>query len=94
MRRIKRTVAFRKSYDAVAGAIGMVKLDQLLTPMLFCLASDIPLERKFGDHLLTGNWATYKECHLRPDLLLIYQKVDTDILILAALGSHSKLFKK
>lgn len=34
----------------------------------------------------------YRECHIKPDLLLIYRKVDDDRLVLARLGSHSELF--
>ncbi len=36
----------------------------------------------------------YRECHIKPDLLLIYRKVDDDILRLARLDSHSKIFGK
>jgi mRNA interferase YafQ len=41
---------------------------------------------------LSGNWAGYRECHLKPDLLLIYCKPDASTLRLARLGSHSELF--
>lgn len=44
------------------------------------------------DHDLTGDWIGYRECHIKPDLLLIYRKVGDDMLILARLGSHSELF--
>lgn len=39
-----------------------------------------------------GDWAGYRECHLKPDLLLIYGKLGADTLRLARLGSHSELF--
>nr|WP_312842969.1 type II toxin-antitoxin system YafQ family toxin [Klebsiella pneumoniae] len=39
-----------------------------------------------------GDWAGYRECHIKPDLLLIYRKSDADTLRLARLGSHSELF--
>jgi mRNA interferase YafQ len=41
---------------------------------------------------LTGDWAGYRECHLKPDLLLIYRKIGEETLTLARLGSHSELF--
>jgi mRNA interferase YafQ len=41
---------------------------------------------------LSGDWAGYRECHVKPNLLLIYRKVDQDTLRLARLGSHSELF--
>ena len=53
------------------------------------------LEQKYNDHKLKGNYSEYRECHIKPDLLLIYQKQDK-ILILTciAVGSHSELFKR
>ncbi|MGX2982487.1 type II toxin-antitoxin system YafQ family toxin [Helicobacter sp. 23-1045] len=53
------------------------------------------LAPKHNDHALSGNLQGTRECHIKPDLLLIYEKID-DILQLNALrvGSHSKLFKK
>jgi mRNA interferase YafQ len=41
---------------------------------------------------LSGEWAGYRECHLKPGLLLIYRKPDAGSLRLARLGSHSELF--
>ncbi len=54
---------------------------------------DLPL--KYKDHLLSGDWHGYRECHLSPDWLLIY-KVDAraKILKLMRTGSHAHLFKK
>lgn len=59
------------------------------------LANGETLEPKHNDHALSGNLQGTRECHIKPDLLLIYEKFD-DILQLNALrvGSHSKLFKK
>ena len=50
-----------------------------------------PLDVRYRDHDLSGDWAGYRECH-KPDLLLIYRKSDADTLRLARLGSHSELF--
>ncbi|TLD94666.1 type II toxin-antitoxin system YafQ family toxin [Helicobacter jaachi] len=51
------------------------------------------LEPRYKDHKLQGIYKDFRECHIKPDLLLIYQKHE-DILVLAciALGSHSDLF--
>ena len=59
------------------------------------LANDEILESRHKDHALSGNLQGFRECHIKPDLLLIYEK-HNDILQLDALrvGSHSKLFKK
>ncbi|MFG7405636.1 type II toxin-antitoxin system YafQ family toxin [Klebsiella pneumoniae] len=56
------------------------------------LATDQPLDVRYRDHDLSGDWAGYRECHIKPDLLLIYRKSDADTLRLARLGSHSELF--
>lgn len=57
------------------------------------LAQDKPLPHKYRDHILTGDWVNYKECHIKPDWLLIYRKFDNDnSLVLARTGSHSELF--
>jgi len=59
------------------------------------IASDQPLEQKYYDHQLTGNLKDFRECHIRPDWLLIYQKIqDKLILVLSRTGSHSDLLKK
>lgn len=57
------------------------------------MATDQALEPRFRDHSLTGSWVDYRECHIKPDLLLIYRKFGTDILRLVRLGSHSDLFE-
>ena len=70
--------------------------DKDLTDVLIDkLATGQPLEPKHKDHALSGNLQGFRECHIKPDLLLIYELCD-DILQLNALrvGSHSKLFKK
>ena len=53
------------------------------------------LEQKYNDHKLKGNYSEYREYHIKPDLLLIYQRQEK-ILILTCIsvGSHSELFKK
>lgn len=51
------------------------------------------LEERYRDHALKGEYTSYRECHIKPDLLLIY-RVNEGILelFLAATGSHSDLF--
>ncbi|PKG97056.1 type II toxin-antitoxin system YafQ family toxin [Paraglaciecola sp. MB-3u-78] len=50
------------------------------------------LAEKYVDHGLTGNWSNYRDCHVKPDLVLIY-KIENDILKLARVGTHSDLFR-
>ncbi len=49
------------------------------------------LDVQFKDHTLIGNWSSFRECHIKPDLLLIYRNHQSE-LQLARLGSHSDLF--
>jgi mRNA interferase YafQ len=49
------------------------------------------LGRRNFDHPLSGEWSDHRDCHIRPDLVLIYRKPDDDSLELVRLGSHSEL---
>ena len=67
----------------------------LLNKVLQQLADGIPLPEKNSDHALTGNYAGCRECHIRPDWLLIYEIAeDTLFLYLTRTGSHSELFER
>ena len=50
------------------------------------------LAEKYVDHSLSGNWANYRDCHVKPDLVLIY-KIESNTLKLARIGSHSELLR-
>lgn len=58
-----------------------------------CLANDHPLDAKWRDHALTGNWKGFRDAHVKPDLVLIYEKTEQPgpTLSLVRLGSHSEL---
>ncbi len=56
------------------------------------LQKNEPLAEKYSDHVLSGDWSGYRDCHVKPDLVLIY-KVVSKILKLARIGSHSELFQ-
>lgn len=66
----------------------------LLTPawteVLHCLLNGINLPSKYRDHQLTGNLKDLRDCHIKPDLVLLYRTQD-DSLELVRLGSHSEL---
>lgn len=59
--------------------------------ILYKLLNDIELDEKYKDHQLKGKWKDYRECHIKPDLLLVY-KINGDRLELIDIGSHSELF--
>jgi mRNA interferase YafQ len=67
------------------------KLDAVLTEIVRLLAADAPLPVRNRDHALSGKWSDCRDCHVRPDLVLIYRKPDPDTLELVRLGSHSEL---
>jgi len=92
MRTIERATAFKRDYKREARGRHGATLDTDLIAVLAALVNDQPLEPKHRDHELSGDWAGYRECHVKPDLLLIYRKPDATTLRLARLGSHSELF--
>jgi mRNA interferase YafQ len=92
MRTIDRATAFKRDYKREAKGRHRATIDGDLRPVLIALVTDQPLEAKYRDHDLLGDWAGYRECHIKPDLLLIYRKTESDTLRLARLGSHSELF--
>ena len=91
MRKIHRTKQFKKDYKRESKGRYKAELDELLVPVLSDLVSDIPLDESYLDHALSNNWKGYRDCHLKPDLLLIYQNSEEEILNLKRLGSHSEL---
>lgn len=58
------------------------------------IAKGETLEARYKDHELKGEWKGYRECHIRPDVLLVYQiQDDVLILLLVDIGSHAQLFE-
>jgi len=92
MRRIERTNAFRRDFKREMRGQHRRDLEALLTSAITLLAEDKSLPEKNRDHALAGEWQDFRECHLKPDLLLIYCKPDEELLQLVRIGSHSELF--
>ena len=90
MRLIERTTTFKRDYKRVQRGPHR-NLDTALAAIVQMLAGDMPLPERNRDHALTGNWSGFRECHVKPDLLLIYEKPE-GALRLIRLGSHSELF--
>lgn len=90
MRGIERTTRFKRDYKREKRTDP--DLDAVLVSVLQLLVIDAPLPEKLRDHGLSGEWAGYRDCHVRPDLVLIYAKRDDATLSLVRLGSHSELF--
>lgn len=90
MREIERTTRFKRDNKRERKSDPTVNL--LLIAVLNYLIADVDLPARFQDHSLGGDWKGYRDCHIKPDLVLIYAKVGTDLLRLARLGSHSEIF--
>ena len=91
MRAIERTSRFKRDYRREKSGVLGKKLDGLLMEAIELLASDRSLPQRYFDHSLSGDWSGFRDCHIRPDLVLIYEKPDADTLRLVRLGSHSEL---
>ena len=64
-----------------------------LEKIIELLANEVPLPEQFKDHNLSGNYNGFRECHIAPDWLLIYQVNNNElVLVLSRTGSHSDLF--
>lgn len=92
MRRIERTSTFRRDFKREKSGQHRRDIDSLVSGIVSLLAEDKTLSEKNRDHGLSGEWRDHRECHFRPDLLLIYRKPDAQALQLVRLGSHSELF--
>ena len=87
---IKATARFKKDLKLIAKRGYDI---QLLYEVVDLLANDKELPSKYADHDLISNYNGYRECHIKPDWLLIYQIIDNElILLLSRTGRHCDLF--
>jgi mRNA interferase YafQ len=91
VRTIEWTGQFKRDYRREARGQHRRTLDADLFLVVDLLANDLPLEARRRDHALTGDWKDHRDCHIKPDLVLIYQKPDATTLRLVRVGSHSEL---
>lgn len=91
MRIVKHTSRFRRDYKREKSGRHGKRLDDELLETVTMLANDQPLPRRYFDHPLSGEWSDHRDCHVRPDLVLIYRKPDDETLELVRIGSHSEL---
>ena len=92
MYQVKFTTAFKKSYKLMQKrGLNMTDLDTVIDT----LRQGKKLDDRYRDHSLSGNYIGFRECHIKPDWLLIYL-IENDILTLTLVdtSSHSDLFNK
>ncbi len=87
---LETTAQFRRDYKLMKKR-GCER--ELIETVLDKLLNGCPLEAAHRDHALTGDYAGFRECHIKPDWLLVY-KIERDRLVLVAqrTGTHSDLF--
>ena len=89
---VKYTTQFKKDYKLAKRRGLNIKLLQEIVKKI---AMGEILDDSYKDHALSGKWIGYRECHIQPDWLLIYEiKNNVLVLMLYRLGTHSELFKK
>lgn len=91
MRTIERTNQFKRDYKRELKGQHRATLNEDFIEVAKLLANDFPLPERCRDHPLTGDWEDFRDCHIKPDLVLIYRKPNDEILQLVRLGSHSEL---
>ena len=91
MRRIEYTRSFKRDLRREKRGHHGQNIQELLTYVTDILKADKALPRKYWDHSLKGDYKDCRDCHLKPDLVLIYRVIDPDILELVRIGSHSEL---
>jgi mRNA interferase YafQ len=94
MRSVKWASAFKKDLKRESRGQYKNALKEEFYGIVAALANDSPLLGRYKDHDLEGEWVGYRECHIRPDFLLVYRKTGSDVLGLSRLGSHSEIFGK
>lgn len=83
------TNSFKRDYKKIVKRGYDIKLMETVVDILL---TGEALPEKNKDHALSGNWKGYRECHILPDWLLVYEVIeDRLILSLTATGSHSDL---
>lgn len=91
MRRIEYTSQFKRDYKREAKGPHRVAIINDFTEIVKALTCDELLAEKHRGHALTDDWKDHRDCHVKPNLVLIYRKPNDAVLQLVRLGSHSEL---
>ena len=91
MRTVDRTNQFKRDYKRESKGQHRATLEGDLVEVVKLLANNLPLVERYHDHALTGDWKDFRDCHIKPDPVLIYRKPDDERLQLVRIGSHNEL---
>jgi mRNA interferase YafQ len=91
MRIISQTSQFKRDLKRASKGQYKAVLKSEFVQLVRRLGNDQPLAEKHRDHALTGKWIDHRDCHVKPDLVLVYRKPNSDSLQLVRLGTHSEL---
>jgi mRNA interferase YafQ len=89
--KLERTKRFKQDYKRETKGRHRKTLDESFIAVVKLLLVNKPLAEKYKDHALTGDWSDHRDCHIKPDLVLIYRKPDKNVLQLVRMGSHNEL---
>ncbi len=86
--RVKTSAKFKRCFKKLSE-----KEKELTKDVVAKLARGETLEARFKDHALSGDYEGFRDCHVRPDLVLIY-RINGEVLelYLALVGSHAEIF--
>ena len=92
MRSVKYTTQFSKDLKREGKSPKNRDLPFKLQAIIDLLTEDKELPFNLHDHVLVGEFVGMRELHVKPDLLLIYRKIENESLQLVRLGTHSEIF--
>jgi len=92
---VKFTSRFKKDYKLIQKrGLDTDKMFEVID-LIAAGTNEELLKKDYDDHALSGNWKGYRECHIEPDWLLIYEIVENVLVLsLVRTGTHADLFNK
>ena len=91
MRELSTTKKFRKDLKRERKGQHKDTIEAELQTLVDLLLDDAALPEAYCDHAMVGEWKGFRDAHVKPDLVLMYEKVGAEGLQLVRIGSHSEL---
>ncbi len=87
--KLETTRTFRKALKKIKHSGNFP--EEVFVSVVDSLLTGNSLPKKFRDHPLSGNMKMLRECHIKPDVLLVYKK-ESKVIILVDIGTHEHIF--